>query len=107
LFTLGLGLTTPYSLGFLVRKFYQTFVIVCIEFLLRFQPQIRPTRFSRNFLFINARVEMKVRLCVRLFDFFSKVNTHPFDVKFVAFCPKFSPDSYVEFKEKIISGQFF
>jgi len=35
------------------------------------------------------------------------VNTHPLDLKFVAFCPKFSRDSYVEFKEKIMSGEFF
>jgi len=35
------------------------------------------------------------------------VNTHPFDLKFVAFCPKFSGDSYVEFQEKTISGEFF
>ena len=39
--------------------------------------------------------------------FFSWVNTHPFDLKFVAFCPKFSEDSYMEFQEKIISGEFF
>jgi len=34
------------------------------------------------------------------------VNTHPFDVKFVAFSPQISHDSYVEFQEKIISGPF-
>jgi len=39
--------------------------------------------------------------------FFSWVNTHPFDLKFVAFCPKFSGDSFVEFQEKTISGEFF
>ena len=72
LFTLGLGLTTPYSLGLFVWKFYQTFIIVCIEFWLRFEPQIRPTRFSINFLFITARVERKARLCVKLFDFFPR-----------------------------------
>ena len=38
--------------------------------------------------------------------YFSWVNTHPFDLKFVAFCPKFSGDSYVEFQEKMISGEF-
>jgi len=43
LFTLGLGLTTPYSLGILVWNFYQTFVTVSVEFWLRFEPQIRPT----------------------------------------------------------------
>ena len=72
MFTLGLGLTTPYSLGLLVWKFYQTFVIVSIVFWVRFDPQIRPTRFSINFLFITARVERKVRFCVKLFDFFPR-----------------------------------
>jgi len=67
--TLGLGLTPPYSSRVLVWKFYQTFFILCIEFWLRFEPQIRPTRFSMNFLFITARVERKVCLCVKLFDF--------------------------------------
>ena len=38
--------------------------------------------------------------------FFSWVNTHPFDLKFVAFCPKFSGDSYVEFQEKTNLGEF-
>jgi len=33
--------------------------------------------------------------------------THLFDMKFVAFCPKFSSDSYVEFQEKTIPGEFF
>ena len=72
LFTLGLDLTTPYSLGLLVWKFNQTFIIVCIEFWLRFETHIRPTRFSINFLFITARVERKVRLCVKLLDLFPR-----------------------------------
>ena len=69
-FTLGLGLIAPYSLGILVWNFYQTFVIVSTKFWLRFEPQIRPTRFAINILFITARAEWKVRLCVKLFDFF-------------------------------------
>jgi len=36
--------------------------------------------------------------------FFSWFNTHPFDLKIIAFCPKFSADSYVEIQEKTISG---
>ena len=68
--TLGLGLTTPYSLGVLVWNFYQTLAIVSIEFWLRIEPQTRPTRFAINFLFITARAERKVRPCVKLFDFF-------------------------------------
>jgi len=35
------------------------------------------------------------------------VNTHPFHLKFVAFCPKFSGDSWVEFREKNYSGRIF
>ena len=35
------------------------------------------------------------------------MNTHPFDLKLVAFCPKFSLDSWVEFQEKTIPGEFF
>ena len=69
LFTLGLGLTTPYSLGISVSNFYQTFFTVSIEFWLRFESQIRSTRFAINFLFITARAERKVRLCVKLFFF--------------------------------------
>ena len=40
-------------------------------------------------------------------SFFSWANTHPFNLKFVAFCPKFSGDSYVEFQDKSITGEFF
>ena len=70
LFTLGLGLTTRYSIGVLVWNFYQTFVIVSTEFWLRFEAQIRPIRLATNFLLITARAGRKVRLCVKLFDFF-------------------------------------
>ena len=35
------------------------------------------------------------------------MNTHPFELKFVAFCPEFSVDSYVELREKTISREFF
>jgi len=97
LFTLGLGFTTPYSLGGLVWIFYLTFVIDSIEFWLRFESRIRPTRLTINILLITVRAERKVCLCAKLFDFFSWVNTHPFDLKFVAFCPKITEYSYVEF----------
>jgi len=46
-------------------------------------------------------------VCVWKCLFFSSVNTHLFDLKFVAFCPKFSEYSYLEFQEKTISGEFF
>jgi len=39
--------------------------------------------------------------------FFSWVNTYPFDLKFVEFCPKLSGDSYMDFQEKTIMGEFF
>ena len=51
-------------------KFYQTFVTLSIEFSLRFESQIRSIRLAINFLFVTARAERKVRLCVKLFDFF-------------------------------------
>ena len=70
LFTLGPGLTTPYSLGILVWNFYQTFVTVSVQFWVRFESQIRPTELAINFLFITARTKRKVRLCVKLFGFF-------------------------------------
>jgi len=70
LFTLGLGLTTPYSLGILVWNFFETSVTVSTEFGLRFEPQIRPARLAINFLFITVKAERKVRLCVKLLDFF-------------------------------------
>jgi len=70
LFTLCLGLTTPYSLDVLVWNLYQTFVTFSIEFRLRFEPQIRSTRFTISFLLITVRAERKVRSCVKLFDFF-------------------------------------
>jgi len=63
---------TYYALlfGFTVWNFYQTFFTVSTECWLRFEPQIRPTRLAINFLFITARTEKKVRLCVKLFGFF-------------------------------------
>jgi len=102
LFTLVLGLTTPYSLGISVWKFYQSFAIVPTEFWLRFERQIRPTGFAINFLFITVRAARKVRLCVKLFDFFRGWTLIRLTWNFVAFCPKFSWDSYVKFQEKTI-----
>ena len=69
-FILGLGLTTPYSLGVLVWNFYHTFVTMSIGFWLRFEAQIRPTRWAINFLLITAKAERKVRLCVNWLIFF-------------------------------------
>ena len=106
MFTHGLGLTAPYSLGVLVRNLYQMFVIVSIEFWLRFEPQIRLTRLTINFLFVTVRAERKLHSCVKLFDFFVREYSSV-SPKFVAFCPKFSGDYYVEFQEKTISGEFF
>jgi len=60
----------PYSLGILVWNIYQTFLIVSIEFWLRFDSQTCPTRFAINFLFTTSTVESKLRLCVKYFNFF-------------------------------------
>jgi len=70
LFTLGLGLTTPYCLGILVWNFYETLVTMSIEFSIRSEPQIRPTRFTIKFLCVIARAERKVHFSMKLFDFF-------------------------------------
>ena len=70
LFAIGLRVITPYSLGVLIWNFYHTFLIVCIELWLRFQPQIRSTKFAMNFLFIIVTNERKFRFCVKLFDHF-------------------------------------
>jgi len=107
LFILGLGLTTPYSLGILVWNFYQTLVIVSIEFWLRSEPQIRPTRFAINFVIHHCQNWKEGSFVCETVLFFSEVNTHPFGLKFFACCPKFSRDSYVELQEKTISGEFF
>ena len=69
LFTLGPGLTTPYSLSILVFNFYQTFVTMSIEFWQIFEPQNRPTRSTLSFLFIIIGAERKILWCLRLFDF--------------------------------------
>ena len=50
--------------------YYALFLIVCIELWLRFEPQIRSTRFAIIFLFIIATTERKVRFCVKLVDHF-------------------------------------
>ena len=59
-FTLGLRLTTRYSLGILVWNFYQTVVTVSTEFWLRFEIQIRSTRLTINFLFITHKTKFKM-----------------------------------------------
>jgi len=91
--SLGLGLTTPHSLGILVWNFYHTFVIVSIEFWLRFEPQIRPTTFAISFLFITVRAKRKVCLCVKLFKFFPRLILIRFAWNLSRFFPKFSRDS--------------
>jgi len=46
------------------------FATVSTQFLLWFESQIYPTRLTINFLFITVRLKRKVRLYVKLFDFF-------------------------------------
>jgi len=70
LFALSPRLIMPYSLSVYIWNFYQTFLIVCIEMWLRFEPQIRSTKFAMNFLFIIATTERKVCFYVKPFDHF-------------------------------------
>jgi len=107
LFTLGRGLTTPYSLSILVWKFYQTCVTVSIEFWLRLELQIRPTRLAINFLFITARAERKVRLCVKLFDFFREWILIRLTRNLSRFVPISVEIFMWNFRKKTISGEFF
>jgi len=64
LFPLGLGLVTPYFLGVLIWNFYLTFLFVSTQLWPRFEPQIRSISFAMKFLFVTAKAERKVRLCV-------------------------------------------
>ena len=106
LFTLGLGLTTPYSLGLFVWNFYQTFVTCLLSF-----AEIWALDSSHNidnkFFIHHCQGWKEGSFVCETVWYFSWVNTHPFDLKFVALCPKFSGDSYVEFQEKTFSGVFF
>jgi len=107
LFTLDMGLTTPYSLGILVWYFYQTFVTVSTEFLVRFEPQIRLTRLTIHFLFITARTERKVRLCVKLFDFFGGWILIHLTWNLSRFVPNSVKILMWNFRKKTISREFF
>ena len=107
LFTLVLGLTTPYSLGILVWNFYQTFVTVSAEFWLRLKPQIRPTRLVINFLLINARAERKVCLCAKLYDILSGWILIRLTWNLSRFVPNVVEILTWNFRKKTMSGGFF
>jgi len=106
LFALGLGLTTLYSLGVLVWNIYQTFVTVSIEFWLRFELQTRPTRLAINFLLITARVERKVRSCVKLFDFFRGSTLIRLTWNFSRFVPNSVDILTWNFRKKLFRKNF-
>jgi len=106
-FTLGLGLTTPYSLGISVWNFFQKFVTVSTDFWLRFETQIRPTRLLINFLFITVRAERKVHLGVKLFDFFRGLILIPLTWNMSCFVPNSMEILTWNFRKKTISGYFF
>jgi len=107
LFSLGLGLTTPYSLGVLVWNFYHTFVTVSIEFWPRLESPDSSHKIDNKFFIDHCQGWEEGSSVCETSWFFSWVNTPPFDLKFDAFCPEFSVDSYVEFLEKTILGEFF
>ena len=69
-------------------------------------PRFVPQDWKQTFYWSLPGPERKVRLCETVW-FLSWVNTHPFDLKFVAFCPEFSEDSCVEFQEKNYFGRIF
>ena len=91
----------------MIGNIYQTFLIVSNGLWPQFQPQISSTEFVINILFIIVKTERKVRLFVWNYLIFSSLNTHLFDLKFVVFFQKFFWDSYIEFQQRIILGNFF
>ena len=64
-------------------------------------------RICNKFFLRHCQVQKEGSFVSETVWFFPQVNTHPFDLKFVAFCHKFSRDLYVEFQEKNIPGEFF
>jgi len=80
---------------------------VSIEFCLRFEPQIHPTTFAISFLFITARAERKVCLCVKLFKFFPRRILICFAWNLSCFFPNSVEILKLEFQEKTISWEFF
>jgi len=106
LFTLGLERTAPYSLGILVSNFYQTFLTMSIKFWLRFQPQIQPVGFAINFLLITIRAERKVRLCVKLFDFFPRCILIGLIWNFLRFFPNSFEILTWYFRKKLFQENF-
>jgi len=105
-FTLGLGLTTPYSLGVLVWNFYQMSVTVSIEFWIRFEPQIRPTILAINFLLITSMAERKVRSCVKLFDFFRGWILIRLNLNLLSFVPNSLEILFLNFRKKLLLENF-
>jgi len=80
---------------------------VSIEFWLIFEPQICPTRLAINFLLITARAERKVRLCVKLFDFFHWWILIDFTRNFSRFVPNSVEILTWNFRKKTILGEYF
>ena len=107
LFTLSLRLTTPYSMGILVWNFYQTFFTVYVEFLAEIRAIDSSHKIDNKYLIHHCQGWKEDSFVCETVWFFSLVNTHSFHLKFVMFCHKFNGDSYVEFQEKTISGDFF
>ena len=93
LITLGLGLTTPYSSGVLVWNFYQTFGTVSIEFLAGTWGPDSSHKFGNKIFIHHCQGWKESSFVCETVWFLSWVNTHPFDLKFVVCCSKFSRDS--------------
>jgi len=79
---------------------------VSIEFWLGFEPHIPLTRLAINFLFITARAERKDRFCVKLIDFFSKMNTHPLNLNLSRFVPYSVQEPTWNFRRKLFRDNF-
>jgi len=106
LFTLGLGLTSLTPWVFLSKIFPD--IRHCVYLVLdEIWAPDSCHKIGNNFFIHHCKSWKEGSFVCETVWFFSLVSTHLFDLKFVAFIPKFSADSYVEFQEKTISGEFF
>jgi len=106
LFSLGLELTMPYSLVFWSKIFTRCSKLCLLSLAVIWAPNSSHKIGNKSFIDHFQGWREGLFVCETIW-FFSWVHTHPFDLKFVVFCPNFSGNSYVEFQEKTIPGEFF
>jgi len=79
---------------------------LCLLSWLTFEPRIRPTILAINFWFVTAIVESKVRLFVKLFDFFLRCLLIRLTWNLSRFFPNSVEILFCNFRKKTILGEF-